>query len=174
MGGRVGPDMQRTSPAWQSTERGARSVASDGVILLDVVLALAIAGLIVLAALPMLSAGTPAPLQEAYAYRIAAMLRSDRSAAMRTGGPVATTFEVARRRVISGADGSVVTLPSDLALNVQGDGTCTQAPGVFAIGFTAGGRSCGGTIRVGRSPTMWRISVNWLTGFVDVDHPKLP
>jgi general secretion pathway protein H len=166
--------MPRTLPAWQGINCWRPSATADGVILLDVVLALAVAGLLVLAVLPMLSSGTSAPLQEAYAYRVAAILRADRSAAMRIGGPVTTSVQTARRQVFSGANGSVVTLPADVALEVPSDSACNQGQGVFSISFSPDGRSCGGTIRLGRGPTKWRIRINWLTGFVDVVDPKLP
>jgi general secretion pathway protein H len=151
--------------------RAASPSSRRGIILLDVVLALAVIALIMLLALPALPRGTSAARHQAYALQIAAALKADRTAAARSAGTVATLINVGERRIVSGADGHQIALPRDLALNVLASDLCTVGPGRFAIAFTADGRSCGAVIRVSSSQRDWRIRINWLTGFVDVVAP---
>jgi general secretion pathway protein H len=141
------------------------------VILLDVVLAMAVLALLMLLALPILPHGTTAARQGAYAMQIAALLKSDRTAAARAGQEVSTRVDIAAKRIISGAGRRTVDLPSDLTLDVIASDLCPAQPGVFAIVFAPDGRSCGAVIRIAKDERDWRIRVNWLTGFVDVVAP---
>ena len=146
--------------------------AQDGVILLDLVLAVAIFALIVLVALPSLPQGTTPARHAAYALEIAALLKTDRTAAARTGREFATRIDVPARSVAGSSNGQVVRLPEDLDLEVIASDLCVTQPGHFAIAFAADGRSCGAVIRIGKGTRDWRIRINWLTGFVDVVAPQ--
>ena len=142
-----------------------------GIILLDMVLALAVFALLVLLALPMLPRGTTGSRVGAYAAEIAAVLKIDRSAAARTGREVATSVDVAGRRIASGATARTVTLPQDVTIDVIASNLCAAAPGRFAIVFAPDGRSCGAVIRLVKGERDWRIRINWLTGFINVVAP---
>jgi general secretion pathway protein H len=147
--------------------------AEAGVILLDIVLTLAVFALLVLLALPHLPYNSTTPSRQgAYAAEIAAVLKTDRTAAARQGREVATRVDVATRRVSSGATGTSVTLPQDITLDVIASDICTVEPGRFAIAFSPDGRSCGAVIRIAKGDRDWRIRVNWLTGFIDVVAPN--
>jgi general secretion pathway protein H len=157
--------------------RRADTPASDedhrrGAILLDAILALAVAGLLLLVVLPFLPTGTSAARQGAYALEIAALLKTDRTAAARLGAPVATQVDVEARRITSGSTSRVITLPRDLILDVLASDACVLRPGVFAIAFASDGRSCGAVIRITKNDRDWRVRINWLTGFVDVLAPE--
>lgn len=145
--------------------------SQDGIILLDVVLALAVLSFIVLLIVPRLSSGTTAARHSGYVLEVAAVLKTDRTAAARSGREVASLIDVAQRTVASGSSGRRVQLPTDLELDVIASDTCTKGPGLFAIAFAADGRSCGAVIRIAKSGQDWRIRINWLTGFVDVVAP---
>lgn len=165
--------MQRTSQVRRRTNRRSVSERSRrGIVLLDAVLTLAVAALILLVVLPAIPRGTTTARQAGYAFEIAAMLKTDRSAAARTGGAVATRIEVANRRITSGFNGRQIVLPRDLMLDVLASDLCTINPATFAIVFAPDGRSCGAVIRVGKVDRNWRISINWLTGYVDVESPN--
>lgn len=148
-----------------------RKAAQAGVILLDMVLALAVFALVALLVLPALPRGTTPARQAAYAQEIAAMLKSDRSAAARTGREVATVVDVNERRIASGSSGRSISLPRDLNLDVLASEICTLTPSMFAIAFSAEGRSCGAVINLSLANRNWRVRVNWLTGLVDVVPP---
>jgi general secretion pathway protein H len=140
-------------------------------VLLDMVLALAVAALVMLVVWPTLPRGTSAARQGAYAAEVAAMLKTDRNAAAARGREVATRVEVASRRIASGATGRAIELPRDLALDVIASNLCSAEPGAFSIIFAADGRSCGAVIRIVKADRDWRIRINWLTGYVDVVAP---
>jgi general secretion pathway protein H len=153
-----------------SGNRQPRS-SKAGIILLDVVLTLAIFGLIALLVLPTLPRGTTPSRQGAYAAQIAALMKNDRTAAARQGREIATAVDVANRRVSSGSADSMVTLPSDVTLDVIASELCADQPGRFAIRFAPDGRSCGVVVHVKKGELDWRIRVNWLTGLIDIVAP---
>ena len=144
----------------------------DGIILLDLVLAMAVLAFLVLVALPALPHGTTPARQAAYALEVAAVLKSDRTEAARSGREIATRIDVAARTVSGSAGHQIVVLPEDLTLDVIASDLCVAAPGHFSIAFAADGRSCGAVIRIAKGTRDWRIRINWLTGFIDVVAPQ--
>jgi len=168
----VEPAAPPTSGAASAERALAADGAQDGVILLDLVLALAVFAFIALVALPSMPHGTTPARHAAYALEVAAVLKSDRTTAARTGREVATRIDVAQRTVTGSANGQVVMLPDDLSLDVVASDLCVAAPDRFAIVFAADGRSCGAVIRISKDTLAWRIRINWLTGFVDVVAPQ--
>jgi len=151
------------------TDRKRRTQA--GIILLDVVLTLAIFGLIALLVLPTLPRGTTPSRQGAYAAQIAALMKNDRMAAARQRREIATRVDVANRVVASGSSNAMVTLPSDVRLDVVASQLCADQAGRFAIRFAPDGRSCGAIVHVAKGELDWRIRVNWLTGLIDIVAP---
>ena len=162
--------MPRISGSPAASVRKRRS-SQAGIILLDVVLTLAIFGLMALLILPALPRGTTPSRQGAYAAQIAALMKDDRTAAARLGREVATRVDVANRLVSSGSSGATVTLPSDVSLDVIASDLCGDQAGRFAIRFAPDGRSCGAIVRVAKGDLDWRIRVNWLTGLIDIVAP---
>ncbi len=152
--------------------RTKRIAAQRGVILLDMVIALALFALLVLLVLPSLPRGTTAARLGGYASEIAAVLKIDRSAAARLGGEVATRVNVADRQLISGSSRRVVSLPQDVAIDVVASDACRTPSGELAIVFAGDGRTCGAVINLVRGNLNWRIRINWLTGFIDVVPPN--
>jgi len=170
MGTKVEPVAAPTSGAARADPPVAGG-ADEGVILLDLVLAVAVFAFVVLLALPSLPQGTTPARHAAYALEVAAVLKSDRTAAARTGREVATRIDVPARTVAGSAAGQLVMLPEDLVLDVVASDLCAAGQGQFAIAFAPDGRSCGAVIRISRGTRDWRIRINWLTGFVDVVAP---
>jgi general secretion pathway protein H len=174
-----GPTDTKAEPAVVAISGAARAeatVAADcaqrGVILLDLVLAVAVFALVVLVALPSMPQGTTPARHAAYAIEIAALLKNDRTAAARTGREVATLINVQERTFAGGAYRQSILLPEDLTLDVIASDLCVTTPGHFAIAFAADGRSCGAVIRISKGTRDWRVRINWLTGFVDVVAPQ--
>jgi general secretion pathway protein H len=133
---------------------------------------MALLSLLMLLVLPNLSHGTTASRLGAYVEDVAALLKTDRSAAARTGHEVATSVDVAGRRVASGASGRTVSLPNDVTLDLVASDNCQLQPGQFAVIFAADGRSCGAVLSLASGTLLWRIRINWLTGFIDVVPPQ--
>lgn len=165
------PAVLPTSRARPANARTKCRSAQAGIILLDMVLALAIFGLLALLVFPTLPRGTTPSRQGAYASQIAALMKNDRTAAARQGREVATRVDVINRRISSGATSATVTLPPDVTLDVTASDLCADQPGRFAIVFSADGRSCGAIIRIAKGELDWRIRVHWLTGHIDVVAP---
>jgi general secretion pathway protein H len=157
------------SPAANAGRKRRSSQA--GVILLDVVITLAIFGLVALLVLPSLPRGTSASRQSGYAAQIAAVMKNDRTAAARQGREIATRVDVANRRVASGSSDVAINLPDDVNLEVVASQLCNDAGGRFAIRFAPDGRSCGAIVHVTKDGLDWRIRVNWLTGLIDIVAP---
>jgi general secretion pathway protein H len=168
---KVEPAAAPISEAARAEPACAGSGAQDGVILLDLVLAVAVFAFIVLLALPSMPQGTTPARHAGYALEVAALLKTDRTEAARTGREIATQIDVASRTIASGAGRQTVVLPPDLNLEVLASDICVVEPGRFAIAFAADGRSCGAVIRISKGTLDWRIRINWLTGFVDVVAP---
>jgi general secretion pathway protein H len=164
--------MPPTSGSQATNARADRKRRTQaGIILLDVVLTLAIFGLIALLVLPTLPRGTTPSRQGAYAAQIAALMKNDRMAAARQRREIATRVDVANRVVASGSSNATVTLPSDVRLDVVASQLCADQAGRFAIRFAPDGRSCGAIVHVAKGELDWRIRVNWLTGLIDIVAP---
>ena len=156
--------------------RGARSrrIGPDrsgerGVVLLDVVLGLAVVLLAARIVWPILPTTTSPARLSAWSHEIAALIEADRVVAARGGRPIATRIDVADRRFVGGARGQVIQLPRDVTLDVTTTAECTVDSGRFVLGFAPDGRSCGLMLVLrGPSGVATRVTVNWLTGLVDV------
>ena len=145
--------------AWKDPEAGFT--------LLEVVCVLAIIGLLVALVLPAIPRGTSQARLAGYAVEIAALLKSDRNAAIRSHAQVATALDPGRRIVVSGATASVVEIPADVTfercLRSAVRQTCRRDDR-----FLSERRIVRGRYRY--LPARRRISdrVNWLTGGVEV------
>lgn len=162
--------MQQMSKARRTSANAAAS-SQSGVVLLDIVIAMAVVALLAFLAMPTLPHHTTASRLEAYAGEVAAMLKLDRSAAARSGREVVTHVDIAARRISSGAGPHTITLPQDVTLDLIASGSCMTQGGQFAIIFGPDGRSCGAVISLAKDGRNWRIRINWLTGFIDVVAP---
>lgn len=152
-----------------ATIRGdAPACREAGFTLLEVVCALAIVAAIVAVALPALPLGTSRPRLAAYAVELAAMLKTDRSAAIRRGAAVATEVDAAAGRVRSGSSGRVVRLPRDVRVDALLPRYCGGRAVRAAIGFLPSGMSCGGVVTLARGSAAYDVRVNWLTGGVEI------
>ncbi len=152
--------------------RGDRTRARTGkrgVILLDMVLAVAVLLLMVRIVWPILPTSTSPARLAAWTHEIAALIEEDRVSAARVGRVVATRIDVRDKRFVGGTRGGVVKLPRDVTLDVATTADCTVDGDRFAVGFAPDGRSCGLVVTL-RAPAgvANRISVNWLTGLVEV------
>jgi general secretion pathway protein H len=139
-----------------------------GFTLLEIICVLAVVGLLAALILPAIPSGTSRARLEGYALSVAALLKGDRSGAIRGGARVATMLNAAARTVRSGADGSIVQLPGDVAFDAILAKRCGDRPAGATIDFFPTGMSCGGTIILSRQGVGFQIRVNWLTGGVEI------
>ncbi len=139
-----------------------------GFTLIEMVAVLAIVAMLAALVMPNLPHGTTRPQLEAYALEIAALLKADRNAALRTRSRVETVLSPATREVISGADARKLRLPEDVAFDAIVAENCAGRRNSSSIGFLPSGMSCGGTIALARPGAAVHVRVNWLTGGVEI------
>ncbi|WP_336489831.1 GspH/FimT family pseudopilin [Methylobacterium nigriterrae] len=118
----------------------------EGFVLLELIIALALIGLLIGVALPhAVFRGGTADLRAA-AAEIAALLRADRNAALRYGQPVTAIVDFMGHRVRSGGAGGEVAIPAEIALRVSSEGRA-------GIRFYPDGTASGGEIFLARVAT---------------------
>jgi hypothetical protein len=140
-----------------------------GIILLDVVLTLAVLLLSVRIVWPLVQVTTTPARLAAWAEEIATLIETDRLAAARAGRVVTTRIDVRDKIFVGGARGRVVRLPRDVTLDVVTTADCAVGGDRFALGFGPDGRSCGLSVTLLTTSGAARlVSVNWLTGLVEV------
>lgn len=145
-----------------------RTLRQNGFTLLETVCALAIIGLVAAVLTPAIPRGTSRTAFEAYAIKIAALIKQDRQAAIERGVATATLIDSASHAILSGTTGARVMLPGDVALNAVLARACRGAPGDQSIRFFPSGLSCGGTLVLSRLGFTLLVRVNWLTGGVEI------
>jgi general secretion pathway protein H len=146
--------------------RGAGS--EEGFTLLEMVCVLAIIGLLAAVLLPSFPRQTSRSRLEAYAIEAAAVLKSDRNAAIRNRLEVATQVDAGSRSVRSGATGEIVRIPDDVKFDTLLPENCNNRPVFASISFFSSGMSCGGVITLTHLDSGYEIRVNWLTGRIEV------
>lgn len=139
-----------------------------GFTLLEMVCVIAIVAMLAAVLMPNLSRGTSRPRLEAYAVETAALLKSDRTAAMVGRVPVATRVDARERVLRSGASGRTLQVPDDVDVSAVLPARCNDRPAGATITFFATGMSCGGTIVLSRLDAAYEIRVNWLTGGIEI------
>src|SRR5215470_3215580 len=142
---------------------------SQGILLLDMALALAILLLLFAIIWPTFGNGSTSLQQSATALNIATLLRSDRTAASRTGVPTGTSIDLDRRTLTS-ANGRSIEVPADIALEVTTGTACMTSVHQFVIAFAPDGSSCGGIIVLKKRGLSYAVRFNWLSGMIDVVH----
>jgi general secretion pathway protein H len=145
---------------------------SRGIVLLDLVIAMALLSLLMFMVLPYVAPGTSPSRLGAYAGEVAALLKADRSAASRSGREVATRIDLAAKKIASGSSARAISLPDDVTLDLIASDACRLPEGQFAVIFAADGRTCGAVVSLALRSLVWRIRINWLTGFIDVVPPQ--
>ena len=162
-------ERQPISPAARAEQRrGERGFA-----LIEILCVLAIIGMLAAIILPAIPRSTTRAKLESYAVATAALLKSDRSAALRRQIQVATQVDAASRSIRSGATGRVIRLPNDVALDAILASRCADRIAGRSIDFFPSGMSCGGVIALSRPGMGVEVRVNWLTGGVDIVPQKL-
>lgn len=144
-----------------------------GFALIEILCVLAIIGMLAAIILPAVPRATTRARLESYAVETAALLKADRSAALRRQIPVATQIDAPSRLIRSGVTGRVVRLPNDVALDALLASRCADRSAGRSIDFFPTGMSCGGTIALRRPGMRFEVRVNWLTGGVDIVSQKL-
>ena len=142
--------------------------AEAGFTLLEIVCVMAIISILAALILPAIPRGTSRTRLEAFALQTAALLKTDRLAAMQRKMRVATELDPMSRSIRSGATGTEVVLPRDVGFDALLASRCNQRAAGRTIDFFPSGMSCGGTIALLRPGGGFQVRVNWLTGGVEI------
>ena len=156
-----------------SAARAENGSSERGFALIEMLCVLAIIGMLAAIILPAIPRATSRAKLESYAVATAALLKADRSAALRRQIQVATQVDAASRSIRSGVSNRVIRLPSDVALDAVLASRCADRSAGRSIDFFPSGMSCGGVIALSRPGMGVEIRVNWLTGGVDIVPQKL-
>jgi general secretion pathway protein H len=141
---------------------------TSGFTLLEIVAVTAIVAMLAAILLPLAPRGTSRQRLAAYAVEAAALLKADRTAAVRRNAQVSAQIDGPGRMIRSGSTGKVLQIPGDVAFQALLPLTCNERPARSTISFFATGMSCGGTIGLSRLGTGFEVRVNWLTGGIEV------
>jgi general secretion pathway protein H len=169
-------EQRLTSPAARAEKASGEAGFANseaGFALIEILCVLAIIGMLAGIILPAIPRGTSRAKLESYAVETAALLKADRSAALRRQIQVVTQIDAASRSIRSGATSRVVRLPNDVSVDAILASRCADRNAGRSIDFFPTGMSCGGTIALKRPGMGFEVRVNWLTGGVDIVAQKL-
>lgn len=150
----------------------ARTTASarltpNGLTLIETMVALAVMGIILILALPMMTGGQRRSELRMTASDISVALRAARSRAIAKNYEEVFFVDTDRARYRA-PGGAAVSLPSSIRLTLF---TTTQeqlSSGIGAIRFYADGSSTGGGLTLTRGEAHYDILVDWLTGRISM------
>jgi general secretion pathway protein H len=151
----------------------AATTNARGFALIEILCVLAIIGLLAAIIFPSIPRATSRAKLESYAVETAALLKADRTAALRRQIQVATQVDAATRSIRSGVTGRVIRFPADVSLDTFLASRCADRNAGRSIDFFPSGMSCGGTIALARPGMGYQVRVNWLTGGVEIVAKKL-
>jgi general secretion pathway protein H len=141
-----------------------RTVA--GFTLLELLVVLAIAGLLVSIVPPVVSAVVPGVKLKVAARELAVTLRDTRNRAITRNAALDVTFEFEPPRYIA-ASGDPHLLPSGVQMTIlDGDARSSE------LRFYPDGSSSGATVRIGKRDTHYLVDVGWLMGRVSVSEAR--
>ncbi len=137
---------------------------SGGFTLVELLVVLAIAGLLLAVTPPLITAAMPGMELKAAARRTAGGLRLAREIAVAQGRDVAWMLDVEQNRYAIENDSRSGSLPGGLDLELVAAAEEMLNDAVGAIRFYPDGSSSGGRVILKRGETGYQVGVNWLTG----------
>ncbi|MCO4318905.1 hypothetical protein M8997_017065 [Phyllobacterium sp. 21LDTY02-6] len=144
--------------------------AQRGVVLLDVVVALAIFALAASVLMPRPRSSAGAAELSAEAVRISGEFRKGRAKALTTGS-VADVMVDTGNKLIQVDGANPISIRDVVAMNWVTSDRCPIRDGIRALRFLADGRSCGGVMTLSADGREIELRVDWLTGRVEM-RPK--
>lgn len=139
-----------------------------GVTLLELIIVLALIGLLLAVVPPLISGGVSTAQLKAGARQLAAGLRRVRSAAITLQRETVLSLDVDARSFKMTGDRRQYHLPKDLELSLYTAESELSGSSVGAIRFFPDGSSTGGRITLAAGKRQFLVDVEWLTGRVSV------
>lgn len=151
----------------EATRATRRRSSRRGVVLLDVILAMAVIALGAFILLPAPRGAVGMTELQAEAIRVAATFRQGRANALRSRKPVDIAVDP-ERRTVTARGGSSVEVRLGIAMVWVTSDQCPVSAGRRALRYLPDGRSCGGVLTLSAGGGSMRLRVDWLTGRVDM------
>jgi general secretion pathway protein H len=145
-----------------------------GFTLLEMVAVIAIVAMLAAILLPALPRSTSRQQLAGYAVETAALLKADRTSAVRRNALVSAQIDPPGHLIRSGSTGRALNIPADVSFQAVLPRTCNERPAHSTISFFATGMSCGGTIVLSRLGAGFEVRVNWLTGGIEIVAREVP
>jgi general secretion pathway protein H len=142
--------------------------ATAGFTLLEMVAVIAIVAMLAAILLPSLPRSTSRQRLAGFAIETAALLKADRTAAVRRNSQVNAQVDAPGHLIRAGSTDRTLQIPADVSFQAVLPRTCNERPAHSTISFFATGMSCGGTIVLSRLGAAFEVRVNWLTGGVEI------
>jgi general secretion pathway protein H len=137
--------------------------------LLELLVVLFVVGLLVVAALPLLSGALAGTRLQLAARDVAATLTSARAAAMMGRRDVSVVLDLDSRQYRIEPETRGHSLPERIELSVTSARSALIGPTRSRIRFFPDGSSSGGVISLKEGGQAFRVTVDWLTGRVSID-----
>lgn len=153
--------------SWRSNMRRARPSKQAGFTLFEMIIVLAVLGLLTALIASRGASVSPAVHARATAQEISGALRSARTEAMMSNRSVALALDLAARSYRFG-DAPPQALPRDVKMSLLTSHDLLTPGGVGVIRFDPDGSSTGGRITIEGSGIMWQVGVDWLSGKVTI------
>ncbi len=139
-----------------------------GFTLMELIVVLAILGLMLILVPPFITRGTPGTELKAASRNVAALMREARQQAIAQNREVAVAVDVDRRYLAIEPGSAHRELAASITLNLVAAESELVEEAVGRIRFYADGTSTGGSLRLSNPAGVREIDVDWLTGRVDI------